>query len=114
MQKIHFKALLSILVLSLTLGACSFPGVYKINIQQGNIITQDMLDQLKPGMNQRQIHFVLGNPLIDNVFDKGYENYPYTYQQAGGKTQKQLITVFYEEGRFTHLTGELLDENPAY
>lgn len=122
MQNFHLKTQIKtllkthipILVLLLSIGGCSFPGVYKINIQQGNIITQDMLDQLKPGMNRRQVHFVLGNPMIDNVFDDSYESYAYTYQLAGGKTEKQLITVFYENEKFTRATGELLDENHAY
>ena len=118
MQNFHlktfFKTYLPTLILLLSIGGCSFPGVYKINIQQGNIITQDMLEQLKPGMNRRQVHFVLGNPMIDNVFDDSYENYAYTYQMAGGKTEKQLITIFYEDEKFTRFTGELLDENHAY
>ena len=114
MQKIRFNKLIPTLVLLLSIAGCSFPGVYKINIQQGNIITQDMLDQLKPGMNRRQVHFVLGNPLLDNVFDTSYENYAYTYQKAGEKTEKQLITVYFEENTYTHFTGELLDHNPAY
>ena len=116
--KTHLKALLRTylpaFILLLSIGGCSFPGVYKINIQQGNIITQDMLEQLKPGMNRRQVHFVLGNPMIDNVFDDSYENYAYTYQLAGGKTEQQLITIFYEDEKFTRFTGELLDENHAY
>ncbi|WP_250655170.1 outer membrane protein assembly factor BamE [Alkalimarinus coralli] len=114
MQKIRFKILIPTLVLLLGTIGCSFPGVYKINIQQGNIITQDMLDQLKPGMNRRQVHFILGNPLVDNVFDDSHENYAYTYQHAGEKTDRQLITVYFEEDKYTHFTGELLDKNPAY
>ena len=119
MQKIRFKILIPTLTLLLsatliTTTGCSFPGVSKINIQQGNIVTQDMLDQLKPGMNKRQVHFVLGNPLLDNVFDDSHENYAYTYQYAGGETKQQLITVYFEGEKYTHYTGELLDDNPAY
>lgn len=113
-KKPWLKTLLPALVLLLSVGGCSFPGVYKINIQQGNIITPDMLDQLKPGMNRRQVHFVLGNPMIDNIFDDSYENYVYTYQLAGGTTEKQLITIHYEDEKFTRFNGELLDENFAY
>ncbi|MDB5979682.1 MAG: rane protein, partial [Pseudomonas sp.] len=39
----------------LALAGCSFPGVYKIDIQQGNVVTQDMIDQLRPGMTRRQV-----------------------------------------------------------
>lgn len=114
MQKIRLKLLIPILTVLITVAGCSFPGVYKINIQQGNIITQDMLDQLKPGMNRRQVHFVLGNPLLDNVFDDSHANYAYTYQFAGGETKQQLITVYFDEGKYTHFEGELLKDNPAY
>lgn len=48
----------------LALAGCSFPGVYKIDIQQGNVVTQDMIDQLRPGMTRRQVRFIMGNPLI--------------------------------------------------
>ncbi|MDR2213286.1 MAG: hypothetical protein LBE21_06650, partial [Pseudomonadales bacterium] len=42
-------------LLVLLLGACSFPGVYRIDIQQGNIITQEMVDQLRPGLSKNQV-----------------------------------------------------------
>lgn len=96
------------------LQACSFPGVFKINVQQGNIITQEMLDTLKPGMTQKQVNFVLGKPVIENLFNDSLENYVYTYQKAGGKIQQQKIKVFYENGLFVKYEGSLLDENPAY
>lgn len=98
----------------LSLQACSFPGVFKINVQQGNIITQDMLDTLKPGMTKKQVYFVLGKPVIDNVFNNELENYIYTYQRAGGKTEKQIIKVYYKDGLYLSHEGELLDNNPAY
>lgn len=109
MQKI-----LTISLITLLLGACSFPGVFKINVQQGNIITQDMLDTLKVGMTKRQVHFVLGAPVLENTFDTQLENYVYTYQRAGGDIDKQIIQVHYENNIFTRYEGELLEENPAY
>jgi len=98
----------------LQLQACSFPGVFKINVQQGNIITQEMLDTLKPGMTQKQVHFVLGKPVLDNLFDPDLENYVYTYQKAGGEVKQQTIKVFYQDCIFARYEGTLLDENPAY
>ena len=58
---------LSLLLSFATLGACSgigFPGVYRINIEQGNIVDQEMVDQLKPQMTRRQVRFVLGTPCL--------------------------------------------------
>ena len=95
------------------LQACSFPGVFKINVQQGNIITQEMLDTLKPGMTQKQVHFVLGKPVVENLFNDSFENYVYTYQKAGGEIQQQTIKIFYENDLFVRYEGTLLDDNPA-
>ena len=57
------KTKLLLTSLSLTglfaLAGCSFPGVYKIDIQQGNVVTQDMIDQLRPGMTRRQVRFIM-------------------------------------------------------
>ena len=115
MQK-HLKIFtLSLAFLSINiLQACSFPGVFKINVQQGNIITQKMLDTLKPGMTQKQVHFVLGKPVLENTFDTSLENYVYTYQKAGGDIQQQTIKIYYENDLYVRYEGTLLKDNPAY
>ena len=108
------KNLIFLTVTLLLLQACSFPGVYKINVQQGNIITQDMLDTLKPGMTKKQVYFVLGKPVIDNVFNPDLENYIYTYQRAGGEIENQTIKIHYKAGIYQYHEGTLLENNPAY
>ena len=116
MQKnlISLSFALIFLPLTVSLQACSFPGVFKINVQQGNIITQKMLDTLKEGMTKKQVHFVLGKPVIENVFSDSLENYVYSYQKAGGETQHQTIKIYYKDNVFDHYQGTLLDDNPAY
>lgn len=109
-----FFKLSATLFFAILIQACSFPGVFKINVQQGNIITQEMLDTLKPGMTQKQVHFVLGKPVLENLFDPTFENYVYTYQKGGGEIQQQTIKVYYQDGVFARYEGTLLDENPAY
>ena len=111
---LKFTTLSLVLISMSLLQACSFPGVFKINVQQGNIITQEMLDTLKPGMTQKQVHFVLGKPVVENVFDSSLENYVYTYQRAGGEIQQQTIKVYYENDLFSKYEGTLLEDNPAY
>lgn len=106
--------LFGLIITLLLLQGCSFPGVFKINVQQGNIITQDMLDTLKPGMSKDQVHYVLGTPAVRNVFDPKVENYLYTYQKGGGDTLRQLIVVHYEDGKYVRHEGELLADNPVY
>jgi len=79
------------------LSACSFPGVYKIDVQQGNIIEAEALDQLQPGMNRKQVHFVLGSPVLESTFSPEYESYLYTIQIAGGDIQRQNILLHYSD-----------------
>jgi len=66
--KLNRKVSLLLLLLSLTgCGSIGFPGVYKLTIQQGNIVSQEMIDKLKPGMTRAQIQFVLGNPVLADL-----------------------------------------------
>lgn len=89
------------------LGGCAFPGVYRIDIPQGNIITQEMVDQLRPGLNKRQVTFILGTPLIRDTFDQDRWDYLYSYQPGGGERVQERLTVFFDEnGELTHFEGD--------
>jgi len=117
-NKAHdLSTLLRIIFLSFfafSMSACTFPSVYKINVQQGNIVTEDMLSKLRPGMTKSQVHFVLGTPIVTNVFNDSYESYHYSYLPADEELKHQTINVFYENDLYTHYEGEVLDEHPAY
>ena len=74
-----------LLLAALCLSACSFvgfPGVYKINVEQGNIVTPEMVGQLQPGMSRRQVRFILGSPLIEHSFDR--DRWDYSYRLSNG------------------------------
>ena len=81
----------------LILAGCSFPGVHKIDIQQGNVVTQDMVDQLRPGMTTRQVRFIMGTPLIADTFHSNRWDYLYSIQVAGGKRQQERISLTFDE-----------------
>ncbi len=109
--RLHSGRALLIVLISFVLGACSiprlqFPGVYKIDIQQGNIITQEMIDQLRPGMTKRQVIFVMGTPLVRDPFDQDRWDYVYSYQPGGGVRGQERITMFFENDLLTHFTGD--------
>lgn len=108
------SAIIALALSILFLQACSFPGVYQLNVQQGNIVTQDMLDQLRPGMTKKQVHFVLGNPVVKNLFNDNAESYLYSYQRAGQDTQTQNIIIRYENGLYSSYEGQALEEHKAY
>jgi outer membrane protein assembly factor BamE len=85
----------TVLLIALCAG-CSFPGVYKFDVQQGNIVDQESLSQLKVGMNRKQVHFVLGSPVIESTFSPEYESYLYTIQIAGEDVHRQNIVLHYD------------------
>jgi outer membrane protein assembly factor BamE len=102
----------------LTLGACGgnilqFPGVYKIDIRQGNIITQDMVDQLRPGMTKRQVTFVMGTPLVADPFYQDRWDYVYNYQPGGGERVGERLTVFFENDALVRITGDFTPAGAA-
>ena len=105
---------LTALILTLFLSGCAFPGVYKINVQQGNIVTDDELSQLAEGMSRSQVHAVMGTPLMLNPVDLSREYYVYTFQREGGDITEQRIIVYYEGDQYAHYDAQLLEETPAY
>ena len=74
-----------------------FPGVHKIDIQQGNIVDQKMIDQLKPGMTRAQVRFVLGTPLIADTFDQSRWDYFYSYRTGNGDEYTETFSVFFKD-----------------
>lgn len=105
---------LTALVLTLLMAGCAFPGVYKINVQQGNILTDEELTSLSEGMSRRQVQSVLGTPLMINPVDPSREYYIYTFQRSGGDIEEQRVIVYYENDQFSHYEAQLLEETPAY
>ena len=94
------------------LAGCSFPGVYKIDIQQGNVVTQDMIDQLKPGMTRRQVRFIMGNALISDTFHADRLDYLYSIQPGGGQRLQEHVSIFFNES--DQLVGLSGDFTPGF
>lgn len=87
------------------MSACSL-GVYKVPVQQGNLVNEKMLSQLEPGMTQDQVRFVMGQPLVADINNK--EQWLYLYQkERGAKNVKgyQVRIHFDNSGQYTHYTG---------
>jgi len=102
------KHLLTSLVLTaiIALGGC-FPGVYKIDIQQGNVVTQDMIDELRPGMSKAQVRYIMGNPLITDTFHARRWDYLYSLQTGSGeKSQKRMSLYFNDSDQLIAVSGD--------
>lgn len=101
-------------VVIVSLAGCTnfrFPGVHKINIQQGQIITDEMISELKPGMTKRQVRFVLGNTLLPNTFNDDRWDYYYSLRRGyDGSFAQYLFTVYFENDLLTHWEGDHVPE----
>jgi len=104
-------------IATLFLSGCSsdpivnrLPFVYHIDIQQGNVITQDMVNQLRTGMSKRQVQFILGAPLLVDPFHAQRWDYVYIYEPGShGKsdTTEQRLTLFFADDKVQEITGTL-------
>ena len=109
--KYHPMRILLISLAIACLSACSavgFPGVYRIDVEQGNIVTQEMADQLKPGMSKRQVRFILGTPLIEDSFNHNRWDYKYVKRNGLDVLDESRLTVVFEEDSLVEVDGDYL------
>ena len=102
--------ILTILLSFIFISACSIPKVYKLTVQQGNIVTQDMLDELKVGMTKRQVAYVMGTPLIRSPYQQERWDYLYTLERRDKVVKDYQVTVFFQNDIYTHFEGEVPQE----
>ena len=100
-----------IVILSLLLSACSpaaFITPHKVDVQQGNVVTEDMLDKLQPGMTKSQVRFVLGTPLIADAFHADRWDYVYRFNKKGELTENRRLRVVFEGDKLKTVEGSAL------
>lgn len=100
----------------LLLGACSsVPRIvteYRIDVQQGNVLTQEMVSQLRPGLTRDQVRFVLGTPLLVDMFHADRWDYVYRLQKGRtGEVELRRFTVFFDgDGKLYRVAGDVVAE----
>ena len=81
---------------------------YRIEIQQGNFVSQEMVSQLKLGMSKEQVRFILGTPLITDSFHADRWDYVFRRQLANSKELEQRkLAVFFEDGKLKRIEGDV-------
>ena len=93
------------LLVSLLLASCTLPTItpYKVEIRQGNLITQDMRARLKLGMTRSRVKAVLGAPLISDPFHADRWDYVYRLEQQGKVKDNQRLTLYFKKGRLSSI-----------
>ena len=97
--------------------ACSYvPNLtpHRIEIQQGNFITQEMVVQLKPGMTRDQVRFALGTPLVSDLFHGDRWDYIFVRQRANSpEVERRRISVFFEADKLARIEGDIVAAGTA-
>ena len=86
------------------------PGIppYRMEIQQGNYVSQDMVSQLKQGMSKEQVRFILGTPLVTDIFHSDRWDYIYWRELPNGRREQRSLTVRFENGTLARLDGDVV------
>lgn len=80
---------------------------YKIDIRQGNYVDQEMIAQLKPGMTRDQVRFILGTPLVADIFHADRWDYVYSFKPGRGDVQLRRFAVYFADDKLVRLSGDV-------
>ena len=86
-------------------------GVYRIDINQGNFLSQDMVEKLKEGQTKQQVRLVLGTPLIASVFRENRWDYTYEFRRNGRVETHRQFTVYFKDDLLTRWEGDELPKS---
>lgn len=113
------KLYLAILIFSV--GGCSLPQlkmpdlkiprVYKLTVQQGNVITQEMVDRLEPGMSRSQVEYVMGRPVLKDPFNEDEWVYLYSIEVPDYLTQVVKMVLTFEGNTLVNITGDYVPKD---
>ena len=94
-----------VFLLASALSGCYF--VHRIDIQQGNYVTQDVVDRLKTGMTKVEVKQVLGTPLLADTFHQNRWDYYFSNTKSGRvEDDASRLTLFFENERLVSITGK--------
>lgn len=103
-----------VLVLCAALVGSGCLKIYSPEVQQGNIVNQEMIDKLKPGMTRSQVRFVLGTPLVTDPFHADRWDYVYFYKQSfNGAPETRRLTVIFDGDALARMEGDVVTGAPA-
>ncbi len=102
-MSMFIRTLILALLVAFSSSACNL--IYKQNIQQGNALEQEDIDELYVGMNKRQVLFVLGTPSIQDPFQQQRWDYVQTFSRRGGDLVQRTVTLTFEDDLLAEIVG---------
>ena len=87
---------------------------YRIDIQQGNFVSKEMLAQVKEGMTREQVRFALGTPLLTDLFHEDRWDYVFRLQKGNGEVTTSRVSVFFNGNLLARVEGGNLPTENDY
>lgn len=88
------------------------PVPYVIDVKQGNVVTQEMVEKLKYGMSRSQVRFVLGSPLVVDAFRNNRWDYIYSNRKGGRLVKQERLTVLFEDEKLVEIDNHMSFDSP--
>ena len=82
-----------------------FPGVYRINVEQGNVVNEEMVEKLRPGLNKRQVRYIMGTPLIEDSFHDDRWDYRYLLRNGNETLAETRLTLWFDGDELARAEG---------
>ena len=90
----------------LSMPSFKLPRVHKLTVQQGNVLSQEMIDKLKPGMTRSQVAYIMGEPIFRNSFNNSRWDYIYSIEIPGYFNETIHVSLFFEQDLLAYFTGD--------
>lgn len=84
---------------------------YRVDVRQGNFVTQEMVAQLRPGLSRDQVRFILGTPLVTDMFHVDRWEYVYRFQPGRGEVQQRRLTVYFQDNKLARVAGDVVADD---
>ena len=109
-QATRYAALVGLVCICFVSASCShlrFPAAFKIDVAQGNILEVDKVEQLQPGMTQRQVIYLLGSPVMKDPFQPNTWNYVYQFSRGGQVSHRYRLELRFEGTILRAIEGDI-------
>ncbi|MCW8882888.1 MAG: outer membrane protein assembly factor BamE [Sedimenticola sp.] len=82
------------------------PLIHRPDIQQGNVVSQETINKLKPGMSKSQVSYLLGTPMLVDVFHQDRWDYFYSMKKGSDQRQQERVALHFTDDRLTRIEGD--------
>ena len=111
--KLQYLSVFAVIFLSLSACVAVLPELHKIEVKQGNILDAEDIAKLEPGLNQDQVRYLLGSPVVRHAFHGKRWDYLYYESEAGASAKPRRITLEFVDGLVVSIDDQYISDQEA-